>query len=44
MFVAPADMLGGDSVAAAPDSGLDSLDMELGTGKAHVPDVEFDAL
>ena len=44
MFLAPADMLGGDVVAAPSDSRSYALDMKLGAGKADVPHVKFDTL
>ena len=44
MFIAPADMLGGDVVAAPSDSRSYALDMKLGAGKAHVPHVKLDTL
>ena len=44
MFVTPVNMLGGDVVAAPAYPSQYAFDMELGTGKAHVPDVDFDTL
>ena len=41
---APANMLGGDIVAAAEDASLDSFDVQFWTGKADVPDMGLDAL